>query len=95
MKTENFKVKQFTNFKNKPVNNHFTVFSSEFTMFVSYGSNIVKTTFEGGQRVVYLDERFYNYSKTTSKYRNMFLGEDSKTIESKIKSGIYKLTNLN
>ena len=37
----------------------------------------------------------WNYSVTTSKYRNIFLGETSKETEAKIKSGIYKVVNLN
>ena len=35
------------------------------------------------------------YSKTTSKYRNMFLGETTKETQKKINSGEYILTNLN
>lgn len=42
-----------------------------------------------------LDEKYWKYSKTTIKYRNQFLGEDSSTIEKKVKDGIYKLENLN
>lgn len=44
---------------------------------------------------IYLDERFWNYSSTTGKYRNIFLNEDKKATEKKIKSGEYKLINLN
>jgi hypothetical protein len=44
---------------------------------------------------VYLDEKYWNYSRTTSKYRNMFLEESGKEIERKIKKGIYLLANLN
>lgn len=42
-----------------------------------------------------LDEKYWDYSTTTGKYRNQFLGEDKKETEKKIKSGEYKLTNLN
>ena len=75
--------------------NQFIVFDSEFTMFRSYTSNIVKTTFEEGKRVVYLDEYYWDYSVTTSKYRNQFLGENKKETQAKIDSGEYILTNLN
>ena len=44
---------------------------------------------------VVLDETYWNYSSTTGKYRNMFLGEDRATTEAKIASGEYQLTNLN
>ena len=75
--------------------NQFIIFDSEFTAFKSYKSIIVKTTFEGGKRVVYLDDYYWAYSQTTGKYRNMFLGETKKETEAKIKSGEYILTDLN
>ena len=57
----------------------------------SYDSIIVKI--EDGK--TYLDSNYWDYSRTTSKYRNLFLGEDKKRTEKKIKEGIYILTNLN
>jgi hypothetical protein len=48
-----------------------------------------------GSKKVFLDEYYYNYSRTTSKYRNLFLGEVTKDIERKIKEKEYILTNLN
>ena len=59
--------------------------------FQSYNSIIIKQTTNN----TYLDSYYYNYSRTTSKYRNIFLNETTKEIEDKIKKGIYKLTNLN
>ena len=44
---------------------------------------------------VTLDEYYWNYSRTTSKYRNDFLGENTDRTRQKIKDGTYKLTNLN
>lgn len=61
-------------------------------MFVSYGTNIAMIESDGQ---VWLDEEYWDYSKTTGKYRNQFLDENKKETESKIKSGQYKLTNLN
>jgi hypothetical protein len=89
------KVQQMTNDKGNKVANQFIIFDSEFTAFQSYDSIIVKTVWEGGKRQVYLDEEYWDYSKTTSKYRNLFLGETKKETQKKIKSGEYKLTNLN
>lgn len=60
--------------------------------FQSYESIIVKIDASGK---VYLDENFWDYSKTTSKHRNIFLGETTKETKAKIKSGEYTLTNLN
>ena len=44
---------------------------------------------------VFLDEKYWNYSVTTGKYRNQFLGETKAETEKKIKSGEYVLTDLN
>jgi hypothetical protein len=42
-----------------------------------------------------LDVNSWDYSKTTGKYRNIFLGENKAETERKIKSGEYKLEDLN
>jgi hypothetical protein len=78
-----------------PVANQFIVSTPSYTLFQSYDSIIAKTNFEDGKRVVYLDEYYWNYSRTTSKYRNQFLGESTKQTEDKIKNKTYLLTNLN
>jgi len=44
---------------------------------------------------VTLDEKYWKHSKTTSKYRNAFLGEKSNVIEKKVKMKEYMLDNLN
>ena len=44
---------------------------------------------------IMLDKNYWDYSRTTGKYRNQFLGEDIKTTRKKIKSGEYKLWDLN
>lgn len=61
------------------------------TMFQSYDSNIV---FISNQHVL-LDCNYWDYSVTTNKYRNIFLGETKKETEAKIDSGEYILTDLN
>ena len=60
--------------------------------FQSYDSIIARRDPAG---VVTLDQRFWDYSMTTSKYRNQFLGETKKETEKKIKAGVYRLDNLN
>ncbi len=75
--------------------NQFIIYDPEYTAFQSYDKIIVKTTFEDGERVVYLDKRYWDYSTTTSKYRNQFLGETIVETRKKIKSGEYKLADLN
>jgi len=44
---------------------------------------------------ILLDEKYWNYSATTGKYRNIFLNEGIAETRNKIKSGEYILTNLN
>lgn len=63
--------------------------------FQSYDTVIASKTFWGDRVDIVLDKDSWDYSKTTSKYRNMFLGEDKKTTEKKIEEGVYKLENLN
>jgi hypothetical protein len=57
---------------------------------------IVKKDYKSGQELkIYLDQKYWNYSNTTGKYRNIFLGETIKDTRAKIKSGEYILTDLN
>jgi len=75
------------------------------TTFQSYDSIIaVKTIWDKedvkgfgdeGTVEIELDEAKWDYSTTTGKYRNLFLGEDKKTTEKKIADGTYRLVNLN
>lgn len=60
--------------------------------FQSYDSVIVKVL-PGGE--ILLDNTYWDYSTTTGKYRNLFLGETKKETKRKIESGEYKLTDLN
>lgn len=59
--------------------------------FQSYQSIIVMK--KKGE--TYLDKDTWNYSITTSKYRGFYLGESTAETKAKIKSGEYKLKNLN
>lgn len=62
-----------------------------FVYFQSYDSIIVKL--EDGK--TYLDRNKWDYSATTGRYRNQFLGETKAETQRKIDSGEYTLTNLN
>jgi hypothetical protein len=88
-------VQQMKSNKGNPIPNQFIIFTPDATFFQSYQSVIVKTTFEDGQKVTYLDESKWDYSRTTAKYRNQFLGLTTKEIEARIKSGEFKLADLN
>jgi hypothetical protein len=84
------KVSQFEG-RNGAVKNQFLIETETATIFQSYNSVIAKK--ENGK--TFLDERYWDYSTTTGKYRNQFLGEDKKETQKKIDSGVYVLTNLN
>jgi hypothetical protein len=70
---------------------HFVIETDGVILFQSYDKIIAVKM--GGE--VYLDEFYWKYSKTTSKYRRRFLGEDTKTTDLKIREGKYKLLDLN
>ncbi|HPR91732.1 MAG TPA: hypothetical protein PLR64_00540 [Candidatus Dojkabacteria bacterium] len=61
--------------------------------FQSYNTIIVKRDFK--KQIIYLDKNSWNYSKTTGKYRNRYLGETIKETRENIKSGRYILADLN
>lgn len=76
----------------RPIANQYRVFTDEGVAFQSYTTVIAFKALDGS---VTLDEDSWDYSRTTSKYRNEFLRETSKETLAKIKSGEYKLVNLN
>jgi hypothetical protein len=67
--------------------------------FVSYGSKICYRSFDRygvERRPKYVfDEYYWNYSRTTGKYRNEFLGFGVDECRKGIKEGWIKLTDLN
>lgn len=92
------KVTNMTSAKGTKVADQFIIDHQNISVFQSYESIIVKISTPCDQSLpllVELDERYYNYSKTTSRYRNQFLGETTKETQDKINSGEYVLTNLN
>lgn len=84
-------VKNMTSSNGNKIANQFIINTSKARIFQSYDSIIVKKTSEN----TYLDSYYWDYSKTTGKYRNMFLDETKKETQKKIDLGVYKLTNLN
>lgn len=75
----------------REIPNQFEIRCGDDWYFQSYRTIIVKKS-EGR---IYLDEEKWNYSPTTSKYRNIFLGETTAETKKKIESGEYILTDLN
>ena len=86
-------VKNMTNSRGNRVANQFEVRTKDGHYFQSYDTVIVKVP--SGPGKIQLDKNSWNYSRTTGKYRNMFLGESIAETREKIKSEVYELTDLN
>ena len=71
--------------------NQFIIYQDDQVFFQSYDSMIAMVQ----DHYIELDANYWNYSKTTSKYRNKFLNMTTKEIEKAIKDGSIFLTNLN
>jgi len=68
----------------------------EGDVFQSYDSIIALISYMPTLgKVVILDSKYWDYSRNTGKYRNIFLGEKFKETQAKINDGTYTLTNLN
>ncbi len=92
MVMEMISVENMTSSSGNSVPNQFIVrINSKGTFFQSYKSIIACKTPKG----IVLDKTYWDYSVTTGKYRNLFLNETKKETEAKIKSGEYKLKDLN
>ena len=99
------KVRNMTSAQGNKIANQFIITEDANKMsgngveyFQSYDTIIVKRDkFRAGveKRRVWLDRDKWDYSKTTGKYRNQFLGETKRETEVKIKSGEYILADLN
>jgi len=85
------KVENMTSARGNTIANQFIINDKGEEYFQSYESIIAKKS----QGKIYLDEYFWDYSVTTGKYRNEFLGEGIADTRKKIASGEYILTDLN
>ena len=74
------------------VANQFIITTDEGRYFQSYNSVILFVPTSGK---IQLDETYWDYSRTTGKYRNEFLGESISVTRAKIDNGTYVLSNLN
>tara|TARA_R100001440_G_scaffold2224_1_gene6651 strand:+ start:1108 stop:1407 length:300 start_codon:yes stop_codon:yes gene_type:complete len=97
------KVENITSSNGNKIANQFVItdnhkMGNKIEYFQSYNSMIAKKIYDNiGAYVVetYLDQKYWNYSNTTGKYRNIFLNETITETKKKIKSGEYILTDLN
>lgn len=74
-----------------PVANQFIIEDGGKTYFQSYDTIIAVK--KNGK--ITLDENCWNFSRTTSKYRNEFTGLNTEETKKAIKAGKIKLENLN
>ena len=88
---KNIRIENMMSCNGNFVPNQFIIYVDGKEHFQSYNSIIAVK--ENGR--VTLDCHYWDYSRTTGKYRNLFLGESIEETRRKIRSGEYSLANLN
>ena len=86
------KVRNMTGRTGRKVANQFIIDNGMGTEYFQSYETMIATK---GMGTTKLDRSSWDYSNTTSKYRNQFLGMTTKEIKAKIKSGEILLINLN
>lgn len=86
------RIEKMTGRTGHPVRNQVILHTDEGRYFKSYDTLIV---FIDNDENVFLDEEYWNYSRTTAKYRRDFLNEGIEDTRKNIQEGVYKLVNLN
>ncbi len=76
-----------------PSRTQFIIITQQGTYFQSYSSTIA--FIPNNSSPTQLDRSTWNYSRTTNKYRNIFLEEGIATTKEKIANGTYILKDLN
>ena len=89
---QNIKVLNMISNNGNRIPNQFVISTPEGSYFQSYNSVIAFINNEGR---VFLDRNKWDYSTTTGKYRNIFLGENKKLTEKRINNNNYVLIDLN
>lgn len=89
------KVSNMQSSQGNDVPNQFIIDEGSKETFQSYRSIIAIKDWTGDELKVTLDRAYWDYSTTTGKYRNQFLGESKREIQAKIDSGEYQLEDLN
>jgi hypothetical protein len=85
------KVQNMQSSNGNNIANQFLLTDGNKEIFQSYDTIIAIN--EGGK--ITLDEKMWDCSTTTGKYRNQFLGEGIAKTRAKIKAGVYTLKELN
>ena len=81
-------VRNMTSNSGNSIPNQFIVRTEYGRMFKSYDSNIAFIPYD--ENIIYLGKD-WNYSVTTGKYRNEFLGINKKELEARIEAGTAKV----
>lgn len=85
------KISNMTTPNGNPAANQFIIETHNGIYFQSYRSIIARKC----KGKITLDSEYWDYSRTTIKYRNIFLGETTKETLAKIDAGEYQFANLN
>lgn len=88
-----YKVKNMLSNSGNKIANQFVINTRNKEIFQSYNTIIAIIDYKNNK--TYLDRNSWNYSNTTSKYRNIFLNEKTKDTLKKIKNKEYILKDLN
>jgi hypothetical protein len=76
----------------RPVANQYEIIDDNGNRYFQSYQTIIAIISPNGQ--VYLNDELWNCSRTTTKYRNQFLGENTTQTRAKIESGEYRLAYL-
>jgi hypothetical protein len=87
------KVENMLSSNGNKVPNQFEITTDEGVYFQSYKTIIAFKPYANSP--VLLDRGRWDYSVTTSRYRNKFLDCDTKTVKERLNSGVYQLAELN
>jgi exopolysaccharide biosynthesis protein len=90
--SRNIKVLNMMSSQGNKIPNQFVIATPEGSYFQSYNSVIAFINNDGQ---VFLDRNKWDYSTTTGKYRNIFLGENKRLTEKRINNNNYVLIDLN
>jgi len=93
MENKTATVKNMTGRTGREVPNQFVIATRDGLFFQSYKSVIAFVPFDGSK--IKLDRTYWDYSRTTGKYRNEFLRENKAETVKKINEGVYELVDLN
>lgn len=87
------KVQNMISARGNAVPNQFIIHGENGAVYFQSYSTVIIRRERGGK--ITLDRDAWDYSTTTGKYRNQFLGETKKETQAKIDSGEYILADLN